>query len=401
MDLDLSVDYSGLKLRNPVIVGPSDITWSASLMKKAADVGAGAITVKTQHFTLPSDNRLCEERRRKLFRVINVEKEYDPRLTAKGAFYTLAIGGPAGTFKTEEIVPQVKRAKKIIGIPIITSIIGTSLDEIEKMARMNAEAGADAIEIIDPFHYTILYGEAPPEFTLADAIRIVKKTTGLPVSAKITSAWEDPVKTVKRLEDSGVDMIVAVGGAASVKGLEIDVETGKVILDNHYLGCYGSWFRPFSLSWVARAVQATKIPIAGISGVTKWNHVVEYLMVGATAAEICSIIYLRGFRVINEIVNGLRAFMERKGYGKINDFRGASLDKFLSREDIQRRFVPKLACVDEKKCIGCGVCEEVCINEAPYVQAGKTLIDPEKCEGCELCPQVCPVNAISLRMRES
>lgn len=401
MNVDLSVDCGGLKLRNPIIVGPSDITWSADLMKKAADAGAGAITVKTQHLALPMDKRSAKERGYKLFRLTNAEKGYDIRLANQGAYFTLAIGGPAGTFKSEEILPEVAKAKKIINVPIITSITSSYLDEIEKMAKMNAEVGADAIEIIDPLHYTYLYGAQRPDYTIDQAVKVVKQTTHLPVSAKLTFGWEDPVETVKKLGEAGADIVVAIGGANSLMGLEIDVETGKPIMNSHYLGCYGSWFKPYSVSWIARASDSKKVSVVGISGITKWSHAVEYIMAGATAVEICTILYVKGFRVIGEILNGLSTFMERKNYKKIDDFRGVGLNNLVSKEEIQKTFVPRLACVEEVKCMGCGICAEVCLNEAPVIKDKKAHVDPAKCQGCELCPQVCPVGAVTLVERKT
>jgi dihydropyrimidine dehydrogenase (NAD+) subunit PreA len=117
--------------------------------------------------------------------------------------------------------------------------------------------------------------------------------------------------------------------------------------------------------------------------------------------EICTIVYIKEFRVIGEIVNGLSAFMERKNHKKIDAFKGVGVKNLLSKEEIQKTFVPKLAYVEEGKCIGCGICAEVCLNEAPLIRDKRAHVDPVKCQGCELCPQVCPVGAVTLIERKT
>ena len=397
--VDLSLNYGGLKLRNPVIVGSAENVHTARMIQRAAHAGAAAVVTKTQHLTLPGDNRPYRERQLRRYKFMNIEKgterEYDPELTEKGVYFTLITPNLGGLLKSEDIVPQIKKAKEIVNIPIIASIAGESLNEYEEMARMNEQAGADAIEVLDPHHYGVLGGSISfTKFTLLEAIQVVRKVVDLPISAKSAFAWENPAKTMKAIKEAGANMVTAVG-EMSLPALEIDVEKGEPLYNMH-MGCYGSWFKPISISWVARAAQTSELPISGVSGITKWNHAVEYIMAGASTVQVCSILFARGFKAIGEIVNGIREFMERKGYLNLEDFRGIALDKIRSKMELFYKYTPMVSFVDENLCRGCGECEDVCYQEAISIQEGVVQIESGKCIGCELCISTCPVKALYL-----
>jgi len=164
-----------------------------------------------------------------------------------------------------------------------------------------------------------------------------------------------------------------------------------------HMGCYGSWFKPVSLSWVARAAQASDLPISGVSGVTKWNHAVEYIMVGASTVQVSSILFAKGFKAVGEMVNGIRKFMEKKGYSNLEDFRGIALEKIHSKMELFGRYTPMVSIVDEALCTGCGECADVCYQEAISIQEGLAQVEPEKCIGCELCVTIYPEKAPYLK----
>ena len=400
--VDLSVNYGGIEMKNPIIVGSAENVSTARGIKRAAEGGAAGVVTKTQHLSLRGDDRPYEERRLRRYRFINcengAERDYDPRLTERGAYFTLVTPNLGGLLKSQDIVPEIKKARGSVDIAIIASIAGQSLEEYEEMATMNQEAGASAIEVLDPHHYAVLGGSvAFPEFTIYDAIRVVRRTVNLPISAKCAFAWDNPGKTMNALKQAGANMVTAVG-EMSLPALEIDVEKGEPWY-NMQMGCYGSWFKPASLSWVARAAKAGGLPISGVSGITKWNHAVEYIMAGASTVQLSSILFARGFKVAGEIVQGIREFMERKGYSNLEDLRGIAIGKIRNKRDLFEEYTPMVASVDEALCTVCGECEDVCYLEAISVQDGTARVDPDKCIGCELCVSVCPENSLSLRPR--
>jgi dihydroorotate dehydrogenase/NAD-dependent dihydropyrimidine dehydrogenase PreA subunit len=400
--VELSLNYGGIKLKNPVIVGSAENVSTARGIQRAAAGGAAGVVTKTQHLTLPGDDRPYTARRLRRYRFINcengAERDYDPKLTERGAYFTLVTPNLGGLLKSEDIVPEIQKARDTVDIPIFASIAGVSLKEYEDMAAMNREAGADAIEVLDPHHYAVLAGSvAFPDFTIYDAIRVVRRTVNLPISAKCAFAWDNPEKTLNALRQAGANMVTAVG-EMSLPALEIDVEKGEPWY-NMQMGCYGSWFKPASLSWVARAAKVGGLPISGVSGITKWNHAVEYIMAGASTVQLSSILFARGFKVAGEIVQGMREFMERKGYSNLEELRGIAIGKIRNKRDLFEEYTPMVASVDEMLCTACGECEDVCYVDAISVQDGTARVDPDKCIGCELCVSVCPEDSLSLKLR--
>jgi ferredoxin len=138
-------------------------------------------------------------------------------------------------------------------------------------------------------------------------------------------------------------------------------------------------------------------------GVRAWQDVVELLMAGASAVEICAPTLVYGPGFCAEILSGLSEFIDRKKYASIDDLRGTALKKVLKPSEMREKVTPLVAKVEGVKCIGCGRCEEVCAYEAANVfykgGHGVAKITEGKCVGCSLCYQICPGEAIVLKER--
>jgi dihydropyrimidine dehydrogenase (NAD+) subunit PreA len=137
------------------------------------------------------------------------------------------------------------------------------------------------------------------------------------------------------------------------------------------------------------------VPISGIGGVSSWRDVVEYIMVGATTVQTCTAVMWRGLQVFKEFSDGLRSFMDRKGYKTIEDFRGIAL-KHLTTVEKLAMMEPKYAVVDRTLCNSCNICVRVCPYNAIKMVKNKASVQSEKCDGCGLCRAWCPATAIEL-----
>jgi heterodisulfide reductase subunit A-like polyferredoxin len=103
----------------------------------------------------------------------------------------------------------------------------------------------------------------------------------------------------------------------------------------------------------------------------------------------------RGLRVFEELNSGLKSFMERKGYEKIEDFKGIALKYLTTVEELATR-EPMKASVNETLCNGCKICVTSCSYDAIQMEDNKARTNPEKCDGCGLCRAWCPSRAIEL-----
>ena len=122
---------------------------------------------------------------------------------------------------------------------------------------------------------------------------------------------------------------------------------------------------------------------------------VEYIMIGATTVQTCTAVMWRGLKVFNELSDGLRSFMKRKGYQRIEEFRGIALKYLTTVEELAEK-EPMHGVVEEGLCSGCKICVGICQYDAIDLFADKAKIDPEKCDGCGLCLALCPTKAIEL-----
>ncbi|MFN3282808.1 MAG: 4Fe-4S binding protein, partial [Pseudothermotoga sp.] len=137
------------------------------------------------------------------------------------------------------------------------------------------------------------------------------------------------------------------------------------------------------------------LSIAASGGVGNGEDVIKYIYAGADVVEVCSLIYLVGYQAIDTLLDQIRSFMEKKSYSNFSQFRGKVSGKaILGNEEIDRRRLFK-AKIDPALCTSCGVCQDVCIYDAPY-PSNKSYIIGDRCDGCGLCVKLCPTKAIKM-----
>jgi dihydropyrimidine dehydrogenase (NAD+) subunit PreA len=229
-----------------------------------------------------------------------------------------------------------------------------------------------------------------PKLT-AEQVKAVKEIVDLPVTVKLSPNFAYLDEIAKEAEKAGADAISATNSVQALYG--IDIETGKPILPA-FGGYSGPAIKPITLRCVAKIARAVKIPVSGIGGISTWKDVVEFIMAGATTVQICTAVMWKGLKVFKELNNGLRAFMERKGYEKITDVRGIALKHLITVEELAKE--PPMHATVDTLCNGCGLCANLCEYDAIQMVEGKAKVDESKCDGCGLCKEYCPLKAIKL-----
>jgi len=146
-----------------------------------------------------------------------------------------------------------------------------------------------------------------PELS-AEIVRKVKKATENPVIAKL-SALHDYVELAKELERAGVD---AVTISNTLRGMKIDILSGKPVLSNVFGGVSGRAIKPIALKCVYDLYEELRIPIIGCGGVTTFEDVLEFLMAGATAVQVGSAIYYSS-RIFYSLKESLSAYLRARG----------------------------------------------------------------------------------------
>jgi Pyruvate/2-oxoacid:ferredoxin oxidoreductase delta subunit len=229
-------------------------------------------------------------------------------------------------------------------------------------------------------------------------LRAAKKGGGgIPVIAKLSMITFEPVEMGLAAKKAGADAISYMDSMGNV--YKFDVNTGKSFMGSltSYGRISGATLKPFMIYGVANLARATGLPIIGIGGIMSGEDAVETIMAGAQAVQVCTAIILNGHEFFGSLNNQLESFMRKKGYRKLDDFRGIALKNVVEREEKGHEiYKPNNPKVDKDKCISCGLCIMACPWNALHFVEKKATVNTDLCYGCSLCTSLCPTKALSI-----
>ncbi|MEN6369900.1 MAG: 4Fe-4S binding protein [Thermotogota bacterium] len=389
--MSLKVEYCGVKMRNPIIAASATPTIGPMNLRRLDKAGAGSAVIKSVVFPVSKPGEPIQrygKNPRPRFAVINkAGTVYDPTLTAKDSYFTLFRYGER--YPTpDEYAEGIRQLKKEIEMPIIASICAApyKYDDWKKLCEIMQDAGSDAVEL--NMH---CLPKIKGNMTDPGIVSAVKSVAKIPVIVKLMSDSEDPAEVGPKVVAAGADAITAIGTFGRPV-LEIDAEKEEFFLQPTFGGMGGTWNRPVGLAWIARLARVVNVPLSGVSGVSDWRDVVKYILVGATTVQVCGALYAKGYGLIGEMTKGIEGYMERHGYGSLEDFRGKLLKDIKSEAQLPQD-PPVKAAIDKAKCVGCGKCVDSCFFTAISMKSKKAVVDQNACDGCGICTWVCPVQA--------
>lgn len=302
MQRDLTVEIAGLELKNPTMLAAGVLGLSASTLRRAAEAGAGAVVTKSVG--------------------LDPRRGYpNPTIVHVRCGLLNAMGLPNPGVR--EYIKEV-RAAKTGGVTVIASVYGSSSQEFARVAKGVGAAGADAVELNVSCPHVEQVGMQigqDPEL-VSKIVKSVKSAVKIPVITKLTQNVTDIVEIARAAEDAGTDAITAIN---TVRAMAIDIETCSPILANKIGGLSGPAIKPIAVRCVYEISEQLKTPvIAGCGGVSDWRDAVEFILAGATAVQIGTAIAYRGLGIFEGVVAGIRAYLERKGYGSVKEIVGLS-----------------------------------------------------------------------------
>lgn len=297
---DLKTTFAGLSLRNPIIISSSGLTNSAGKNKKLAEEGAGAIVLKS----------LFEEQI-----MMEADQLKDPTFNPEASDY---LEEYIREHQLSEYLTLIKESKQLCPIPIIASINCYTDAEWVDFAKNIEEAGADALEInILALQSDIDYAYGSFEQRHIDILRHIKRTINIPVIVKLGDNLTNPVTLIDQLYANGAAAVVLFNRFYQP---DIDIEKMQHISGEVFSNA-SDLANP--LRWIGIASAAVeKIDYAASGGVANAEAVVKAILAGASAVEVCSAIYLNTNAFIGEANRFLSAWMERKGFERISQFKG-------------------------------------------------------------------------------
>lgn len=304
--IDLTTNYLGLKLANPLVPSSSPLSKSLDSAKKLEDAGAAALVMAS----------LFEEK-------IESEEKQMERF-----FYQQSIGyGEADSFhpvpdsiKTyqDQYLDHLWALKNSLSIPVIASLNGTSLGGWLDYAQALQQAGADALEL-NIYHLPANLGERGEavENRYIEILQIIKSQVRLPVTLKLTSQFSSPLNFVKSLEKAGANGVVLFNRFYQP---DINLETLQV---EPKLELSTSSEVLLRIRWLAVMYGRVNLSLAATGGFHNREDVVKALLAGADVVHLCSVLLERGIDSLQEILQGLQQWLTAHEYESVNQLKGS------------------------------------------------------------------------------
>ena len=276
----------------------------------------------------------------------------------------------------------------------------------------------------------------------------VKEKARTPVLVKLTPNITDIRAVARAAKRGGTDGLSAINTINSITGIDLDTFTPRPNVDgkSSHGGYCGPAVKPIALNMVQQVMADSEsaLPMSAIGGIETWRDAAEFMLLGAGTVQVCTAVMHYGYRIVEDMAEGLESWMRTKGFKRIEDFRGLSLNRVTDWKHLNLNY-KIVARINEQTCIGCDLCHIACWdgahqcihldrtsgpvnghvelhptpadNEArtraaiavtpvtrkereavtaqgPYLApiARIPRVDETECVGCNLCSLVCPVD---------
>ncbi len=413
---DLRIDFAGIKSPNPFWLASAPPTNSGAQVHKAFEAGWGGAVWKTIGApVLNVSNRYGAWHfgRQRMLAINNVELISDRPLEVN----------------LREIA-EVKRAWPDRAV-IVSAMVMSKSEAWHDIVKKIEDTGADGIEL----NYGCPHGMSErgmgsavgqvPEYC-EQISRWVMESAKIPVIMKLTPNVTNIVLPARAGVAAGVNGLSLINTINSIIGVDLDsLEiTPNIGGKGGHGGYAGPVVKPVALNMLASLgtddlISQSGLPISGMGGITTWKDAAEFLLLGASSLQVCTAVMHYGFRIIDDLCDGLSNWMDEKGFKTVAEVVGKSLHRVSEFKDFDLSY-RVVARIDADKCIKCNLCYVACNDAAhqcidlvspggaatsPYAydvrSSGKVeaienrpqpAVREEDCVGCRLCYNVCPVD---------
>jgi dihydroorotate dehydrogenase (NAD+) catalytic subunit len=293
----LELNISELKINSPLILASGILGVSYSSMKRLVDVGLGAITTKS-----------IGPKPRKGYKNPSIVEVYP------GTFLnSVGLGNPG----IDNFMAEIKEIKKF-KFPLIVSVFGDTIESFIKVALKAEQAGANAIEINISCPHAEVSSIGIDKSLTFSIVKAMKEELKVPLFVKLNPNVTNLGEIALAAQNGGADAVVAINTLAAMK---VDINTKRPILSHGSGGLSGKAIHPIAVKMVYDLYKLLKIPIIGCGGASNWQDVLEFILVGASAVQIGTVLY-QGLDVITDIITGLKKFLIDNEYSSISELIG-------------------------------------------------------------------------------
>jgi len=301
---ELTTNFLGLTLRNPLIVGSSGLTDSVEKIKEIEKAGAGAVVLKS----------LFEEE------IISEMEEAMHRMTSRAFIYPETFDYMDDEDEEDSVrkyLNLIRDAKKSVHIPVIASINCVTSQKWTYFAKEIEDVGADALELnlfILPTDFSRSAEEN--ERLHFEVIEQVLKVVKIPIALKISYYSSNLGQFIQKLSTTGIKGLTLFNRFYSP---DFNLETYQVISTNVLS-------KPtdlsISLRWIAVMAERVRCDLAASTGVRDGEALIKQILAGANAVQVVSALYQHGVGHIHQILEDVKKWMDHEGYKNVSDFRG-------------------------------------------------------------------------------
>ncbi len=307
---DLSVTVGDLKLKNPLIMASGPCGRVARGLIKYTELGFAAVVTKTITPEPWGGNPAPRD--------IVVAPD------------TLLESSGLPNVGLKAMIPEINKAKEEIkdSAFVVPNITAEEPEQFAEMAFEFEKAGADAIEIAifgcpnymgrTDTRISTRYWEQTPD-RVETVVKAVRNAIKIPIWVKFTTR---NVECIKAMERAGASAVHTAGGGSS--NFAIDVDTGKPWMGNP-CGTGTAHARHYKYAGyliVMDLLRTVQIPVLADGGIWEGKDVIEYTLAGATGAQVCTSVMLKGPKWVKHILDGIEEYMVEKGYSSLDEIRG-------------------------------------------------------------------------------
>ena len=408
---DLSIDFAGILSPNPFWLASAPPTNTGDQVMRAFDHGWGGAVWKTLgNPIIDTSSRFgsIDVGNQRMVGFNNIELITDRPLDVN----------------LREIRECKKRYPKHV---VIVSLMVESKEDWRDIITRVVDTGADGLEL----NFGCPHGmcERGMGSAVGQEPEVLKTVAGwaveyssIPVLIKLTPNVGDILEPGVAAAEANVHGLSLINTIKSITGVDLDRMVPHPVVGRQSTngGYCGPAVKPIALHMVAALARdpRIKIPISGIGGIATWRDAAEFLALGATSVQVCTSVMHYGFRVVEDLIDGLSNFLDEKGMKSVSELTRRAVPAYTDWGDLDLNY--KVAAhVDTTKCIGCDLCLVACrdssvncihtgehplpaghrapsrdaaIARARETGVKVTWVDWDECTGCNLCSHVCPVH---------
>ena len=391
--VDLSVNFAGIKSPNPFWLASAPPTDKAYNVERAFRAGWGGAVWKTLGEDPP---------------IVNTASRYGA-ISYKG----LRVAG----FNNIELItdrPLQVNLDEIKAVKtrwpdralLVSLMVPCTEDSWKNILRQVEATNCDGVELnfgcphgMSERGMGAAVGQVPEYVEMVT--RWCKQHTRMPVIVKLTPNVTSILGPARAAVKGGADAVSLINTVNSIVSINLDAMAPEPMVDGK--GTHGGYCGPavkpmalFMASEIARDPECKNIPVSAIGGIETWRDAAEFVAVGAGTVQVCTAAMHYGFKIVDDMIDGMERWMEQARYDRVADYRGRAVKNITDWQYLNLNF-KTIAAIDQDMCIKCGLCHVVCEDTSHQAVASlrnngrRYEVIEAECVGCNLCMHVCPV----------